>query len=178
MADGRFTLYIATSVDGYVATPDGGVDWLDAFQTDAESDVTRSYEAFYETVDCLVMGSTTYEQILGFGDWPYDDRPTYVVTSRDLPLATEAVELVDGALGALVTDLKRQYDHVWLVGGAQLARAFFALEEVDRLRQTLAPVLLGEGIRLFEDGERTDLQHRETTTYENGLVELTYDVDT
>ncbi|MFC7026540.1 dihydrofolate reductase family protein [Halomicroarcula sp. GCM10025324] len=177
MTDGRSTLYIATSVDGYVATPDGGVEWLDAFQTDAESDVTRSYEAFYETVDCLVMGSTTYEQILGFGDWPYDDRPTYVVTSRDLPLATAAVELVDGDLDALVTDLKRQYDHVWLVGGAQLARAFFALEQVDRLRLTLAPVLLGEGIRLFEDGERTDLQHAETTTYENGLVELAYDVD-
>ena len=178
MADGRLTLYITTSVDGYIATPDGGVEWLEDFQTDGDSDVSRSYEAFYETVDCLVVGATTYEQILGFGDWPYDDRPTYVVTSRDLPPATDAVELVEGDLADLAADLTRRYDHVWLVGGAQLAQTFLALDEVDRLRLTLAPVLLGDGVRLFDGGEATPLKHRETTTYENGLVELTYDVGT
>jgi dihydrofolate reductase len=178
MPDGRLTLYIATSVDGYIATPDGGVTWLEDFQTDADSDVSRGYEAFYETVDCLVLGATTYEQVLDFGDWPYDDRPTYVVTSRDLPLATDAVELVEDDLADLAADLTRRYDHVWLVGGAQLAQTFLALGQVDRLRLTLAPVLLGDGIRLFDSGEGTPLEHRETTTYENGMVELTYDVGT
>ncbi len=125
METGQVTLYIATSVDGYVADEEGGVDWLEEFHSGSSSaEDDAGFDAFFETVDCLVMGATTYEQVLGFDAWPYRDKPTYVFTHRTLQPATEAVEFVDGAVTALSTELKRRYEHVWLVGGAQLAQAF------------------------------------------------------
>lgn len=175
MSDTGITLYIAASVDGYIATEDGSVDWLEAFEQD--SDEPGGYEAFYETVDCLVICSRTYEQILGFGEWPYDGKPTYVLTTRDLQRADDAVEFVEGDVEALADRLTDEYGHVWLVGGAELAQAFLRQRLVDQLRLTLAPVLLGDGTRLFEDtDERTTLHHLGTTTHESGLVELRYDL--
>jgi len=176
MSTGRMTLYIATSVDGFVAAEDGGVEWLDAFGGD---DGTEHYEAFLADVDCLVMGATTYEQVLGFGEWPYGERPTVVVTHRDLPLATDAVELYEGDLDDLARDLTAQYDHVWLVGGAQVARTLLRLGRVDTLRLSVVPVVLGRGVPLFDgDGKRTDLHIVDTTAFESGVVELRYRVGT
>ncbi|WP_276258086.1 dihydrofolate reductase family protein [Haloglomus litoreum] len=171
------TLYVATSVDGYIADADGGVGWLDEIAEDAPADEVSSYEAFFETVDCLVMGSRTYEQILGFGEWPYGDRPTYVTTGRDLPLATDQVELVDRALAPLVDDLGERHGHVWLVGGAALAQAFLREGLVDELRLALVPTVLGDGIGLF-DGETGahDLTLLDSSRYAAGLVEVRYAV--
>ena len=170
MGDGHITLYIATSVDGFVADADGGVDWLEEF------DAGDSYESFVAGVDALVMGSTTYEQVRDFGEWPYGDRPTYVLTSRELPRATESVELFDGAVAALAESLV--VDHVWLVVGAAVAQSFLRAGLVDELHLTLAPVLLGSGIALFGDGGTPGrLTHRETTIHGSGLVELRYDID-
>lgn len=174
MSTGRTTLYVATSVDGFLAAEDGGVEWLDAFGGD---DATEHYEAFVADVDCLVMGATTYEQVLGFGEWPYGERPTVVATHRELPLATDAVELYEGDLGDLARELAATYDHVWLVGGAQVARTFLGLGRVDTIRLSVVPVLLGRGIALFDgDGERTDLRLVGTTAFESGIVELHYRV--
>ena len=77
MTGGKITLYIAISVDGFVATEDGGVEWLDEFKGDVEDgDIGGSYEDFFAGIDCLVMGSRTYEQVLTFGDWPYAETPS------------------------------------------------------------------------------------------------------
>ena len=179
MKESRVTLYIAASIDGFVADDEGGVGWLDEFGQDAENtDTVDAYEDFFASVDCLVVGATTYEQILTFGEWPYEDRPTYVFTHRDLPRATEAVSFVDGDIGSLATELRREYEHVWLVGGAQLARAFLADGQVDELRLSLVPVLLGSGVPLFRSGgEPHGLEHLETRTYDTGIVELRYEID-
>lgn len=195
MPDGQVILYIATSVDGFIATVDGGVSWLEAFEQDeGEEEVEQAerrehrdqgddagaggYDEFFERVDCLVMGSTTYEQVLGFGDWPYGEKPTYVVTGRTLPLATDAVELVDSDPGDLLVDLEGRFDRIWLVGGAMLAQSALTSNRIDRLRVTVVPVLLGDGIRLFGRGwDGAALDHLGTTSDENGLVELCYDVD-
>ncbi|WP_411965190.1 dihydrofolate reductase family protein [Haloferax sp. YSMS24] len=178
MSASRTTLYVATSVDGFIADADGGVEWLDEFENDAENDdVAAAYERFFDTVDCLVMGATTYEQVRSFGAWPYGDRPTFVFTHRELPLATDAVELVDGDVESVATELEGEYEHVWLVGGAQLAREFLREHRVDDIRLSVVPVLLGSGIPLFSaDGETNELQHLETTTYETGIVELHYKI--
>ncbi|KAB1194651.1 dihydrofolate reductase [Haloferax sp. MBLA0076] len=178
MSTGKVTLYIAASVDGYIADDDGGVEWLDEFEQDsANGDIADAYEEFFASIDCLVMGATTYEQILTFGEWPYGDRPTYVLTHRDLPRATDAVEFVDGDIGSVATELEREYDHTWLVGGAQLARKFLDANHVDELRLSLIPVLLGSGIPLFERNDETyGLQHLDTRTYDSGIVELHYEV--
>lgn len=173
---GRITLYIATSVDGFVADADGGVGWLDEYQTETDG-VASGYDAFFAGVDCLVMGSATYEQVRGFGEWPYEDRPTYVVTRRDLPLAAESVELVADDVERLAARLRAEYDHVWLVGGARLAQSFLGANGVDELHLALVPVLLGRGIPLFgEEGGTHDLSLLDTTAYGSGIVELRYRV--
>lgn len=176
MSDGTIILYVAASVDGFIATEDGGVSWLEEFQEGTEG--AGSYEDFFAGIDCLIMGSKTYEQVLAFGEWPYEQKPTYVVTSRDLPLANDAVELFDGEVGELTERLEQRYEQIWLVGGAKLAQTVLRLNQVDRLQLSLIPVLLGKGIRLFDDtGETNELSHIGTTTHEGGVVELKYDLE-
>ncbi|NUB90347.1 dihydrofolate reductase [Haloterrigena sp. SYSU A121-1] len=176
MTRGTVTLYIAASLDGVIATEDGGVEWLEEYASDDESEDDGSFEAFFAGVDCLVMGSRTYEQILSFDEWPYGERPTFVVTSRDLPLATDRVELVAGDLRESVDGLEERYDRIWLVGGAALAQSFLRERLVDGIRLTVVPVLLGGGIRLFgDDGTERALETVECTSFESGLVELRYD---
>ncbi|WP_440772137.1 dihydrofolate reductase family protein [Natronorubrum sp. DTA28] len=177
MDEGTITLYIAASLDGFVATEDGGVEWLESYQ-DESDDTGGGYEDFFGRVDCLVMGSRTYEQVLTFGEWPYDEKPTYVVTHRDLPLATDCVELFAGELRDLADELTARYEHSWLVGGAALSRAFLRQGLLDEIRLTIVPVLLGRGISLFDDGgiER-GLTLLERPSSANGLVELRYGVD-
>ncbi|KAB1196552.1 MULTISPECIES: dihydrofolate reductase family protein [Haloferax] len=179
MTESNVTLYIATSVDGYIADDDGGVGWLDEFEEDTENDdIVEAYEEFFDSVECLVMGATTYEQILGFGEWPYGDLPTYVFTHRELPQATDTVEFVAGDVDSVATELEEQYDHCWLVGGAQLAREFLRTGHVDDLRLSLIPVLLGSGIPLFTATDETRrLQHLDTQTFRSGIVELRYSVE-
>ncbi len=175
---GKLTLYIATSLDGYIADPNGGVDWLEPFETEPTPQDPDGYEAFFETVDALVMGSTTYEQILSFGDWPYQEKPAYVLTRRELPLEHEHIERVEGPVEHLAERLRHEHDHVWIVGGSKVARSFLKADELDEIRLTIAPVLLGNGIPLFED---TDTQRRldllEAKPFSNGLVELHYSVE-
>jgi len=122
------------------------------------------------------MGATTYEQVQSFGQWPYGDQPTYVLTGRNLSRATEQVRLCERSVDELARRLTAEYGHVWLVGGAATAQSCVARGLVDELRLTLAPVVRGSGVALFDGGERPARSHRETTTYDSGLVELRYDV--
>ena len=176
MGEGKITLYVAVSVDGFLAAEDGGVEWLEAFQSDLEGgDDDLGYEEFVADVDCLVMGSKTYEQVLEFGEWPYEEKPTYVLTRRNLPVAAESVELVEGDASDLAGRLKRQYRHVWLVGGAQLARSLLRADQIEELRLNVIPILLSSGIPLFGDTGRTrELDLLDATTRVNGIVELHY----
>ncbi|MFC7132454.1 MULTISPECIES: dihydrofolate reductase family protein [Salinibaculum] len=178
MSPGRVTLYIAASLDGFIADEDGGVGWLDEYQQTAESGETgEAYAAFFESVDCLVVGSKTYEQIRGFGEWPYGDRPTYVLTHRDLPRAAETVEFRDGDVQSVATELKEQYGHVWLVGGAALAGSFLREGQIDEIRLSLIPVLLGGGVSLFPATDETQaLELRDAVARDDGIVELRYRV--
>lgn len=172
---GTITLYIASSLDGYIADEDGGVSWLEEFDDSYEEGIDGgSYASFFNDVDCLVMGSTTYEHIRSFGDWPYDRKPTYVVTGRELPTEHEYVELYDGEISALGGALRSSYDHIWLVGGAELAQAFLRANILDELRLSLIPVLLGDGISLFGPSEPHDLHLKDVTAYASGIVELWY----
>lgn len=178
MTEGRVTYYVAASVDGYIATEDGGVEWLEAFQEGTEmGDDVGAYEAFFNSVDCLVMGSRTYEQILTFGDWPYAEKPTFVLTSRDLPLTVDTVRLVDDDVASLTEHLTKEYGHVWLVGGGAVAQSFREAGQIDELRLSVIPVVLGSGIGLFgADGGQQMLRHAETTTRASGIVELQYEL--
>ena len=176
MDTGQITLYIATSVDGYVADEDGSVDWLDEFQSEGGEEA-GGFSEFLEGVDCLVMGATTYEQILGFGEWPYGEKPTYVFTHRDLSPATEAVEFVDKDIASLSNELKQQHEEIWLVGGANLAQSFLRKQEIDDLRLFFIPILLEDGIRLFSGNyNRQRLRLLNAESDNSGIVEHHYEV--
>lgn len=172
------TLHVVSSLDGFIAKNDNSVAWLHRAGSSYERGASISEEeaaAFVKTIDCYVLGSRTYEHALELG-WPYGDTPTIVVSSREWPPARESVEFYSGDLKTLVdVKLAPQYRNIWLVGGATLCQRFLELDLVDEIRLTIAPALLGEGIRLFGASpaeERWDL--KDAVAYKNGFVALWY----
>ena len=182
-AKGRsVTLHMVSSLDGFIAKKDNSVSWMDSAGSIYEAGVSISEEeaaAFVKTIDCYVLGSRTYEHALELG-WPYGDTPVVVVTSREWPPARKSVEFYSGDLKTLVdVKLAPQYRNIWLVGGAMLCQRFLELGLVDEINLMIAPVLLGEGLRLFGGSlaeERWNLKN--VVAYKNGFVELSYSAST
>ena len=173
----RVTLHAVSSLDGFIARKDNSVSWLEGGRA-YEAGVSISQEeiaAFVKAIDCYVLGSRTYEHALELG-WPYGDTPTVVVTGRKLPSTRKSVEFCSGDLRTLVHEkLAPRYRNIWLVGGAMLSQSFLELGLVDEIRLTTAPVLLGDGLRLFAGSlteKRWDLKN--VVAYKNGFVELSY----
>lgn len=166
-------LYIAVSLDGYIATKDGGVDWL-SIAEDAREDY--GYSAFYDSVDALLMGRHTYEQILGFGDWPYAGKTSYVMTSRALSCERGDVQFVSNDIAKLVERINATaHQRVWLAGGGQLASHFHQQRLITEYQLFVIPVTLGGGIPLFlahQGMQRLELTHSQA--YPKGVVELHY----
>jgi len=174
----RVTLHVVASLDGFIAKKDNSVSWMDGNGRIYEAGVSISAEeiaTFINAIDCYVLGARTYEHALELG-WPYGDTPTVVVTGRKLPSSRKSVEFYSGDLRALVAEkLAPRYRNIWLVGGAMLSQRFLELGLVNEIRLTIAPVLLGDGLRLFggaEREERWDLKN--VVAYKNGFVELSY----
>ena len=172
------TLHVVSSLDGFIAKKDNSISWLDSPGSVYAAGVSISEEevaAFIKTIGCYVLGSRTYEHALELG-WPYGDTPVVVVTSRELPSARKSVEFYSGDLKTLVdVKLAPRYRNIWLVGGAMLCQRFLELGLVDEIKLTIAPVLLGEGRRLFSGSlaeERWSLKN--VVAYKNGFVELSY----
>ena len=171
------TLHMVSSLDGFIAKPDNSVAWMDTGSV-YEAGVSISEEeiaTFLKGIDCYVMGSRTYEHALELG-WPYGDTPVVVVTGREWPSARKSVEFYSGDLKTLVdVKLAPRYRNIWLVGGAMLCQRFLELGLVDEIRLTIAPVLLGEGLRLF-GGSLTEARWnlKNVVAYKNGFVELSY----
>ena len=178
-AKGRsVTLHLVSSLDGFIAKKDNSISWLECTGSVYEAGVSVSEEeaaAFLKTIDCYVLGSRTYEHALELG-WPYGDTPVVVVTGRQLPPEKKSVEFYSGDLRTLVdVKLAPRYRNIWLVGGAMLCQRFLELGLVDEIQLTIAPVLLGEGLRLF-GGSLTEQRWnlKNVVAYKNGFVELSY----
>src|SRR3954447_21840519 len=176
------TLHVVSSLDGFIARKDNSVSWLDGNGNAYEAGVSISEEEsakFIKSIDCYVLGSRTYKHALELG-WPYGDTPTVVVTGRQWPAARQSVEFYSGDLKALVSEkLAPRFRNIWLVGGAMLCQRFLELGLVDEISLTIAPVLLGDGLRLFGGllrEERWDLKN--VVAYKNGFVELSYAAST
>ncbi|HVN17482.1 MAG TPA: dihydrofolate reductase family protein [Dongiaceae bacterium] len=172
------TMHVVSSLDGFIANKDNTVSWLENAGGLYEAGVSISQEeiaTFLKTIDCYVLGARTYEHALQLG-WVYGDTPVIVVTSREWPGARKTVEFYSGNLKTLVdVKLASRYRNIWLVGGATLCHSFLELGLVDEIRLTIAPVLLGEGLRLFSDSateKRWNLKN--VVGYKNGFVELRY----
>ena len=122
--DSRVTIHMAASLDGFIARKDGRVDWIETSDefVGGESLDPAFVEAFLQTIDCYVMGSRTYETALDFEakglGWPYGDKPTLVLTSRDLPRRRDTVEFYSGDLAQLVNGrLRFAFRSIWFAGG-------------------------------------------------------------
>lgn len=168
----QIRLYIAVSVDGFIAPPDGSSNWL------ADYDANQyGYAEFIAGVSTVVMGRASYEEALGLGDWPWPGRRCVVLTSRRIAPPPEAeLEVASGEVEGLAARLKQESaGDIWLLGGAKAARPFLAAGLVDRLELFQIPVLLGDGIRLFEPGLPPHrLRLERTAAHAKGVVELIY----
>jgi dihydrofolate reductase len=183
-AESVVTIHMAASLDGFIARKDGSVDWLETSDefADGETMAPALVEAFLETIDCYVMGSRTYETALrfetqGFG-WAYGDKPTFVLTHRELPRTRNTVELYSGDLTQLVNGrLRPAFRSIWIVGGGVVAGACLRLGLADELRYSILPILIGDGISFFEQLDKDVALHlAEVKAYKNGMVELRYEV--
>lgn len=163
------TLYIAQSLDGYIASKDGSVAWLDAFQS---SDY--SYDTFYASVDIVVMGSNTYEQVLTFGDYPYKDKLTHVYTKKTLPKPPHCDITFFSHLETKIYTQLPSTKHVWLVGGSQLIQSFFEHNLITHITLFTMPILLGSGISLFRSTNATKLTGISIEKYPNGVFSSSY----
>jgi dihydrofolate reductase len=165
--------YVAMSLDGYIATPDGGVDWLSPFE---EEDEAYGYPEFYASIDVLLMGRRTYKQILTFGAWPYKGKPCWVFSRRPLEAATAEVTVTSSEPKEVLSDLHELGLHrAWLVGGAAVATTFRSMRLIDEYVVSVIPTILGRGIPLLNPGEPSEkLSLVESKEFEIGLVQLRY----
>lgn len=182
--DSRVTIHMVASLDGFIARKDGTVDWMETEDEFAGGETLdpEFIEAFLKTIDCYVMGSRTYETALafekkGFG-WAYGDKPTFVLTTRELPRTRETVEFFAGDLAQLVNErLRPRFRGIWVVGGGIVAGECLRLGLADEVRYSILPVVIGEGIRFFETLERDVALHlAEVKAYKSGMVALAYEV--
>ncbi len=182
--DSRVTIHMVASLDGFIARKDGRVDWLETADDFADGDTLEPgfIEEFLRTIDCYVMGSRTYETALrfeaaGFG-WSYGDKPTFVLTSRDLPRHRESVEFHSGDLVQFVNGhLRPTFRQIWFVGGGAVSGECLRLGLADEVRYSIVPILIGDGIPFFERLDTDIALHlAEVKAWKNGMVELCYDV--
>jgi dihydrofolate reductase len=175
---------MAASLDGFIARADGSVDWLETSDQFAGGETMDPafVEAFLGTIDCYVMGSRTYETAVafeakGFG-WSYGDKPTFVLTRRELPRIRDTIEFYSGDLADFVNSrLRPAFRSVWFVGGGVVCAECLRLGLADEVLYSILPVLIGEGVPFFGklDGD-VALHLAETKAYRNGMVELRYEV--
>ena len=191
MPPSRTQYYCAATLDGFIAESDDTIDWLMGYRGSYDGPNTEpggrgTYEVFYEGVGALVMGSVTYSFVLGElsegADWPYAGKPTWVLSSRELP--TPEGDAVDVRItNAEVSELHDEMiaaagdRHLWVVGGGNVASQFADAGLLDDVLVTVVPVVLGEGKPLFDRRlPGGPMQLTGTRTFDSGMVELRYEV--
>lgn len=175
----KISVFIATSLDGFIARPNGDIDWLlNADTTDGREDY--GYEAFIATVDCLVLGRRSFEKVLSFPKWPYDGMRV-VVLSRTVTTVPEQaagkVELSAGPVEELAARLSAEGLGRIYIDGGKTVQSFLRAGLVTDVTITRIPILIGNGLPLFGElpGD-IHLEHIETKAFPSGFVQSTYEV--
>ncbi len=173
----RASVFIATSLDGFIARENDDLDWLPDPSTAPDGE-DYGYKKFMESVDVIIMGRGTYEKVLTFGGWHYD-KPVVILTSRPLdipPKISDRVEVMTGGPGEILNLLaERGNKHAYVDGGITIQR-FLEAGLIDRLILTRIPILIGKGKPLFGPTSRDiQLSHIETRAYKSGLVQSEYE---
>ena len=173
----KASVFIATSLDGFIARLDGGLDWLPA-----DGGEPHGYDEFMATVDALVIGRKTFETVLTFDAWPYGTKPVVVLSSRPSELRAPAgavCDFMDGTPHEIVTRLtQRGMKHLYIDGGVTI-QGFLQAGLIQRLTITRIPMLLGSGIPLFGSlPHDIRLAHVATRSFPSGMVQSEYVIAT
>jgi len=172
----RNIVYIAKSLDGYIADKDGGLDWLHSTPNPEQSDM--GYNKFIEGIDALIMGRTTFETVCSFDcDWPYT-KPVFVLstTLTGVPKGYEGkIEVLNGSLTEIVDLVNNKgYNRLYIDGGRTI-QSFLKEDLIDELIITTIPVLLGGGFPLFSNlSKKMEFKHIESKVYLNEIVQNHY----
>ncbi|WP_455715406.1 dihydrofolate reductase family protein [Anaerosporobacter sp.] len=172
----KVILYIAMSLDGFIADEFGGVDWLVGQEDTSEEQ--GSYARFIKTVDTVIMGYTTYHQVtteLAPGNWPYKGLRTYVLTHK-YKKTEEDIIFTDKNIQELVTKIRMEPGkNIWICGGANLVNQFMKEDLIDRYHITVIPTILGKGIPLFHDNNSSIRLKLISSESYNGMIDLIYE---
>jgi dihydrofolate reductase len=169
----KLCLFIAMSLDGYIAKPDGDISFLDEMNQEGED---YGYQAYIETVDTVLLGRKTYDKIRSMGvESPYGDRDVFVLTRTPQENSGKTIFYSDN-LKELVTTLKsKPGKNIYCDGGAEIIAQLIHENLIDEMTVSIIPVLLGEGIRLFNGNfQEKKLKLTENKSFEKGLVQLHY----
>lgn len=168
------SVFVGTSLDGFIARTDGSVDFLSL-----AGDEPHGYDEFIATVDALVMGRNTYDFVINFGEWPYGDKPVFVLSSGEIkePPPGAIVEGMNGTPSEIASEIaSRGIHHIYVDGGATI-QEFLSAGLIQRLVISWVPVLIGSGISLFGDLDHDIvLRHVATRQFASGLVQSEYEV--
>ena len=151
----KCSVFLATSIDGYIASEDGSIDWLDQANANVPASEDCGFSNFLDTVDYLIMGRKTFEQVIGFGEWPYGEINVIVMTSQPNIIPVKISKTVSQSN----EDIQSLYDRIkhtgaqrlYIDGGATV-NSFLKAGLVDDITLTQVPVLIGKGISLFAEG--------------------------
>lgn len=171
----KIKLYIAQSIDGFIATPSGSVEWLNS-ESDTEVDENAyGYSDFYKSIDTTLMGYNTYKEILNFGiPFPYSDKKNFVFSRSHKELDENPVEFITENVVEFISDLKNlKGKDIWLVGGSEINKLLLNKNLIDEIIITIKSTILGKGIPLFANG--TDLKNFNFSSakmFDNNFVEI------
>jgi dihydrofolate reductase len=166
----KIVLFIATSLDGFIAGIDGDTDWLYT-----EGDF--GYSEFYDTIDTILMGHNTYKFLLQFDIFPYPDKQNYVFTHTEKQADHKPVNFITGDVAGFVKALKNEAGaNIWLVGGSQINSILLNENLIDEMIISVHPIVLGQGISLFKERSLTNMAFKlvQSKVFDKGLVQLTY----
>ena len=175
----KVSIFIATTLDGFIARTNGDLDWLPNAETEDDAE-DHGYQAFFDAIDVLVMGRHTYETVRSFGEWPYGDKRVIVLSSRAIaipPALTDHVVAHTATPAEIYQQLSAEGIQRVYIDGGQTIQGFLRAGLVDDMIVSRVPVLIGSGIPLFGP-ITTDIRfrHLKTTTFSNGIVQTHYAV--
>ena len=169
----KVKLFIASSLDCYIAREDGGIDWL---FTDAD----YGYTKFYDSIDTIIVGRKSYDQSLTFDEYPYKGKKVYVFTRKKVRKNNneQDVEYIDTNIQDFVTSLTQSIGKdIWLLGGGEIASVLLNAGLVDEIILSIHPIILGTGIPLLRNIQKeVNLKLESSLSFESGLTQLCYKV--
>ncbi len=172
----KIVLYIATSIDGFIAKPDGNLDWLTHFPNPTNEDY--GYNELLCNCESIILGRKTFTEINKFDiEWPYSNHKTYVIShQKNFKINSPNTKLYNGNLKDLIKKIKNNTSkNCWVVGGGKLVESLLNQNLIDEMIISIIPVLLGHGIPLFyESNSESKWELNDVQKYDSGILTLTY----